>query len=697
MSTPKGLVPEVGPGIPTCSAEIQSEMTAPSPPTEFRGFKRRLPRRPYMGGNCPTTLPALPHSDEGGCLGDPTQRSGTWKVVIHTMGAAHCNGELLQYLQKVPGLSGRRWSPGKLILDSVSGDVYADFDICLNLAHGTSYVLRDPADGGPRGLIQGENISAHHDGGNGYIQFEFIERYEERLKTMCLKLLEQLGHGGRASALERARQEGRSDKPVLHLVVMCNKGRHRAEGVATFLERALEVLWNDVGVVVRRRHHLRPGPHDDRGRCGCHIGNCALDARGSRTVRGRMSRNLAEKAQLAFLELAKPLLGSRLADQQLPMYQVVDSGETGGSQTRPPRPREILERIERPSLQSSARLRSRTSGSTSGRAATTEGAWGYRPSSQPGAKAQEGGPAASMPPIKVPPPKSSVAKPPPPMPPVKVPPPKSSAAKPPPPNLPLLLSLSQSQPLIPDLQVGDQPGTARIPQLKPPPPNLPAFNPGPARVLSVQPEVRIVKKAPPPPPPGAVRGPTAQRRERSRPPLSPGSPPNFDTQKYDYRGVVQIGVGRAWSSPPYEGRLLPHRWKVGDSVGLIHEFVTSSDRLYVAGRTDFGWVNIWCGRNKHNQPSSVYFVRVTGTPRMTEIPKADSRADEFGAKKEPRLWSQSREMAELLDIVLDMMHLHPGLLDSDCNTVDDVHGVLSGNALYEKVPRELLQMLVDRY
>ena len=110
-----------------------------------------------------------------------------------------------------------------------------------------------------------------------------------------------------AHARRRALRQGREHTPELHVLVSCAKGRHRAQmssewsgqGFATFL---------DVGSVEFVRHHLRSGPHDPRGRCGCHLGYCNVFPQHDRARANRISDEFREKARATALRLAASAL-----------------------------------------------------------------------------------------------------------------------------------------------------------------------------------------------------------------------------------------------------------------------------------------------------------------------------------------------------------------------------------------------------
>ena len=76
-----------------------------------------------------------------------------------------------------------------------------------------------------------------------------------------------------AHACRRAERQGRDHTPELHVLVSCRKSRHRAEMFSEWADDAFTTFL-DVGSVEVVKHHLRSGPHDPRGRCGCPLDNC---------------------------------------------------------------------------------------------------------------------------------------------------------------------------------------------------------------------------------------------------------------------------------------------------------------------------------------------------------------------------------------------------------------------------------------
>ena len=75
------------------------------------------------------------------------------------------------------------------------------------------------------------------------------------------------------------------------------------QGFATFL---------DVGSVEVVRHHLRAGPHDSRGRCGCHLGRCDLFQYRERDKANKISIEYREEARAIALQLAASALNEQM-------------------------------------------------------------------------------------------------------------------------------------------------------------------------------------------------------------------------------------------------------------------------------------------------------------------------------------------------------------------------------------------------
>ena len=68
----------------------------------------------------------------------------------------------------------------------------------------------------------------------------------------------------------------------------------------------------DVGEVEIRRHHLRAGPHDSRGRCGCHINDCSAFRAHERERGNRVSIEYRIEARKIALSLAASAMNQSL-------------------------------------------------------------------------------------------------------------------------------------------------------------------------------------------------------------------------------------------------------------------------------------------------------------------------------------------------------------------------------------------------
>ena len=75
------------------------------------------------------------------------------------------------------------------------------------------------------------------------------------------------------------------------------------QGLETFL---------DVGSVEFVRHHLRPGPHDSRGRCGCYLGYCSVFPQRDRERANQIGVEYREKARATALYLAASALNQQM-------------------------------------------------------------------------------------------------------------------------------------------------------------------------------------------------------------------------------------------------------------------------------------------------------------------------------------------------------------------------------------------------
>eukprot|EP00972_Heterocapsa_arctica_P106131 15633833-Heterocapsa_arctica.AAC.1 len=81
------------------------------------------------------------------------------------------------------------------------------------------------------------------------------------------------GTAGVAVSASSTATEVRPILPIGHIGISCNKGRHRSVMLAEWASQYVEELGY---ITATRLHHLRVGPHDDRGRCGCHEQNCKV-------------------------------------------------------------------------------------------------------------------------------------------------------------------------------------------------------------------------------------------------------------------------------------------------------------------------------------------------------------------------------------------------------------------------------------
>ena len=307
----------------TCGRSGHQIRHCPEPPKEAVALD---------GAAVPTALPLLP--------GPETPRSeewGKWLVVIHTVGLQFCEGATVRSNQKRQ-LSERNWlrqepsvrdwlrqAPGNRKGDLLHGaateqesDVAWDsavmvpdrkymvgipmgFDAHFNFSE--DFPITDPVDSeGATGI----KIQKRHDGANGVMQYEQLRSDDNcyMIKTVWFRLLQALPAATRA-ARRRAKRQGKEMSPELHVLVSCRKSRHRAEMLACWMGEAFGTFL-DVGKVVIVRHHLRAGPHDDRGRCGCHTGTCILFAKerdgGARAE--RICASFGQQARVKALQLA---------------------------------------------------------------------------------------------------------------------------------------------------------------------------------------------------------------------------------------------------------------------------------------------------------------------------------------------------------------------------------------------------------
>ena len=492
-----------GAGSPTAAG---SPVSQPEEEAMSSGSRREEPREdnifrklrcPYLGGRIPDELPPLPHSCEE-YVDDPPHESGHWKVVIHTMGYKFMSPPQRQYMKGVPGISRRGWQLIMSIPNENSCLIHCDHDVYLNLSTTSPYELRDP-DQDANTIIRGLAVSRKHDGGNGYLQIEIAERYEPQLEAMLEDLMKQIGRGGAAAALARAEANGKRDRPTLEMAVSCNKSRHRAEAIARFLREVLPILWSDVCCAVIRRHHLRPGRHDTRGRCGCHFGACALYHPRVQRARGESSRALAKEAVAKFMQLARRTIGCKLSpigmDKHLQEYR--KAREAGGGASSSARSTRLPALVD---------LRRREPRNVT----------------------------PPPPPLKAPPPKTggvtqpsvaAKARPQPEEPPLKVPPPKITGTRPQPASA-----------------AAAPPRSRAVPGARPPAPAPPMREPRRSEALPYP--STLVAPLPPPPrqlpkelpvPPSIPSTPPAIPKA-----LPVGAPPNFHPTTVSYTGVVLV-------------------------------------------------------------------------------------------------------------------------------------------------------------
>ena len=114
-----------------------------------------------------------------------------------------------------------------------------------------------------------------------------------------------------AHARRRAERRGREHTPELHFLVSCRAGRHRAQMSSEWAGQGFETFL-DAGSVEFVRHHLRPGPHDSRGRCGCHLGYCSVFPQRDRARANQICVEYREKARATALYLAASALNQQM-------------------------------------------------------------------------------------------------------------------------------------------------------------------------------------------------------------------------------------------------------------------------------------------------------------------------------------------------------------------------------------------------
>ena len=117
-----------------------------------------------------------------------------------------------------------------------------------------------------------------HDGSNGMLASALwkgsAQRFGEAFRDLQAQLQQAL-----VLAVERAlvRRADGCQGLELHIWSTCNQGRHRSVCFARCLRECLATQVTQHVVVLY--HHLRAGPHDDRGPCGCSDERCSLYAR----------------------------------------------------------------------------------------------------------------------------------------------------------------------------------------------------------------------------------------------------------------------------------------------------------------------------------------------------------------------------------------------------------------------------------
>ena len=216
---------------------------------------------------------------------------------------------LLDVAERCPGKTkSPKWTGPKPIHEGLrnSPDMRVDPDIYINLGPGSRYQFSNPEDVVEWSRI-GEESSYLHDGSCGMLQatLKRAPEEEEKIKQMLIDLSEQLGPGVLA-ALDRAYTTTKDPDPhednahrfekILNILCTCKSGRHRAEVGAWLIRAVFEALF-DVEVVVIRRHHLRSGPHDNRGPCGCAQNFCHLIKKEDRPAFGRLSSELRDECR----------------------------------------------------------------------------------------------------------------------------------------------------------------------------------------------------------------------------------------------------------------------------------------------------------------------------------------------------------------------------------------------------------------
>ena len=114
---------------------------------------------------------------------------------------------------------------------------------------------------------------------------------------------------------------------------------------------------------------------------------------------------------------------------------------------------------------------------------------------------------------------------------------------------------------------------------------------------------------------------------------TPKTPPVFDTDRFQYTGVVRHFFNCPfWSLPfPNGEQLRGERLEAGQSTGPLLRFEISADGTYVSALTEIGWwINVWtrCNRNRRPVPNGIWFVDVQ---RVHPNPPGDHTGQDHAA------------------------------------------------------------------
>jgi hypothetical protein len=302
---------------------------------------------PLTGGKAATDLPAL-----AGPESPVSQLEGKWTVVIHTFGQKHLGcvrppaavihapggkggsssrgrpsvaGESAwDQLRRVPGLAFKA-RPDEVSAVSEAaragwredgvGKVPLDFDAYLHVGRGSPFEFQDPEEL-PDDFEFYVRVSKQHDGSCGFMQKRQLR--DENNKKLFVKAWKELVSqfpAASTNARFRASRQHRPGRPELHIGISCQQGRHRAEMMSGWSQSILETF-ADVGEVVIRRHHLRAGPHDDRGPCGCRLDNCPVFRRLDQMRAGELGVKLRDQARAVARSLAAQASDVRRIDRE---------------------------------------------------------------------------------------------------------------------------------------------------------------------------------------------------------------------------------------------------------------------------------------------------------------------------------------------------------------------------------------------